>query len=232
VGLSPHLESGLLLDTWDQTPPLHTAYNPPYLPEITGSTALPGKQSRLYELEIPPEPPAGVGSPVEIQPLVPCSLSEDLLTLFSSCFTDEDEIPPADAEESAFLLRWISSWPLIAWTALRDAQPVGFMILGPDLAPQLKRARGGRNPIRQAWLRLANRFSVRQGRIYFAGVLPNWRRQGIGRRMLNQAVHTAQDNGWSKITIGPVQEDSDAARFLKGAGARPSQSYEIYRWEL
>jgi GNAT superfamily N-acetyltransferase len=117
-------------------------------------------------------------------------------------------------------------------TALKDTQPVGFVILGPDLAPQLKRAGGGRNPFKRAWLRLASQFSVRQGRIFYAGVLPRWRRQGIGRQLMIQAVITAQDKGWEKIIIGPVPENSEAAIFLNRAGARPCQSYQIYRWEV
>jgi GNAT superfamily N-acetyltransferase len=220
------------MDSWDQVAPLHTAYNPPYLPEIIGSTAIPVRQSRLYELEVPREPAGGVQSTVDIQPLIPSSLNGDLLRLFSGSLIDGADFPIVDTEEAAFLLRWISCWPVIAWTALADTQPVGFVILGPDLAPRLKRARGGRNPFKRAWLRLASRFRVRQGRIFFGGVPPRWRRQGIGRQLLNQAVITAQDKGWEKITIGPVQEDSETARFLYNTGARPCQSYQIYRWEL
>lgn len=56
IGLSPHLGSGLLQDCWGQLPPLHTPYNPPYVPEVVGSAMRPLDRARLYHLEVPTEP--------------------------------------------------------------------------------------------------------------------------------------------------------------------------------
>jgi ribosomal protein S18 acetylase RimI-like enzyme len=145
---------------------------------------------------------------------------------------DGEAWPAIDVEEASHLLDLISFWPLKAWIASIHSQPAGFVILGPDLGTQLKRARGGRNFFWRAWLLRAKRLPTRQGRIYFGGVLPHWRGQGIGRRLLRQAAGEAQKMGWERITLGPIPEDAPAAGFLQRAGARPCQSYQLFRWDL
>ena len=231
VGLSPYLESGLLQDHWDQVPPLYTAYNPPYLPEIARPLSEPLHSSRLFELALSPERTAAVQSGAQIDPLDPRRLGEDLLPLFAGSLSEGAADPPPDAEEASFLLRWISYWPIQAWLASIDAQPAGFIILGPDLAPLLKRARGGRNFFWRAWLRRAAGRPVRRGRILFGGVQPGSRGQGIGLQLFQHASNFARDQGWENITAGPVRQDSAAAGLLEHIGARPCQSYQIVRWE-
>ena len=50
TGLSPHLGSGLLQDHWNIIPPLHTPYNPPYLPEIAAAALRVRGSGRLFYL--------------------------------------------------------------------------------------------------------------------------------------------------------------------------------------
>ena len=50
TGLSPHLGSGLLQDHWNIIPPLHTPYNPPYLPEIAAAALRVRSSGRLFYL--------------------------------------------------------------------------------------------------------------------------------------------------------------------------------------
>jgi GNAT superfamily N-acetyltransferase len=233
TGLSPHLGTGLLQDYWQQLPPLHTAYNPPYLPEIANITLRPFARSQLYQLDIPAElPPPPPSGRVTLRPLEPVRLTTDLLPLLAAACPGWADFPLPDATEAEFLWDWVSCWPLLGWLAEVDGQPVGFVLLQPDLAPRLRRAGGGRNPLWRLWLAWASRRPTRQGRVLWAGVLPNWRGQGIGRQLLNQAVLTGRQQGWQSLTIGPLPSTGPGTKFVKQLGAEPRQTYLLYRREF
>lgn len=232
TGLSPHLGSGLLQDYWDRLPPLHTPYNPPYLPEVAHSVLHPLGHSRLYYLEIPPELPAPPPAPAELLPLDPARLATELRPLLvEACLSWVDFAPP-DAKEAAFLLSWLGHWPLHGWLAQRNEQPVGFILLQPDLVSRLRRGRGGRNPLWRLWLAWASRQPVRQGRVLFAAVLPPWQGQGIGRQLLYQAIYTAHQHGWRSLSIGPLPGTAPAGKFLEHHGGQPRQTYLLYQQDL
>jgi GNAT superfamily N-acetyltransferase len=232
TGLSPHLGTGLLQDYWDRLPPLHTPYDPPYMPEIAGIVLRPFARSQLYHLAVPPERPPAPPTPAKLRPLEPDRLAKDLLPLLVAACPTWADFPPPDAEEAAFLLRWVKHWPLHGWLAEVAEQPVGFILLQPDLASRLRLARGGRNPLWRVWLAWASRRPVRHGRVLFGAVLPDWRGQGIGRQVLHQALLTARQHGWQSLTFGPFPTVSPGAKFLKRNGAKAQQSYLLYQQEF
>jgi GNAT superfamily N-acetyltransferase len=232
TGLSPHLGAGLLEDCWDRTPPLHTAYDPPYVPEIVHSYLTPVSRSHLYHLEIPPEPAPVSAAPADLEPLAPERLATDLLPLLVAACPIQADFPPPDGDEAAFLLRRLARWPLYGWLAQVEGQPVGFVLLQPDLADRLKRAGGGRNPAWRLWLLTAAGRRTGQGRLLYGGVLPDWRGRGIGRQLLHQSQHTARDLGWRSLSAGPLPPTSAGARFLEKQGGRPEQTYGLYQRDL
>jgi GNAT superfamily N-acetyltransferase len=240
TGLSPYLEPGALEDHWNQLPPLHTAYNPPYLPEILHSLMGPLVSSRLYHLEIPdelheefheellPSPPG----PAELSLLEPARLVTDLLPLLATACSPWANFPSPDAEEAAFLMRWLGHWPLYGWLAQVGGEPVGFVLLGPDVAPLLRRSQGGRFPPWRLWLAWRSRKRLREGRLFYGGVSPEWQGQGIGGQLLHQTLVTGQHLGWERLSIGPVPDNAPAKAFLECLDAHPSQTYRIYQREL
>lgn len=232
TGLSPHIGSGLLQDYWDRLPPMYTPYNPPYLPEILGNVLHTRSRSQLYHLEIGLEPPPTPRTPAELFPLEPTRLATDLLSLLVAACPPWLDFAPPDVGEAAFLLRWLGKWPLLGWLAYSETKPVGFVLLQPDLAPQLRRAKGGRNPLWRLWLNWATRRPVRRGRVLFGAVLPQWREQGIGHQLLHQAMVTGYQQGWQSLSIGPLPSTSPAGKFLERYGAQPQQSYLLYQREL
>ena len=50
TGLSPHLQSGVLQDHFHVTPPLHTPYNPPYIPEVMHGALFPLRTRALFHV--------------------------------------------------------------------------------------------------------------------------------------------------------------------------------------
>ncbi len=234
TGLSPHLGSGLLQDYWSDVPPLHTPYNPPYMPEVVGHVLRPLARSQLYHLDVPPESPPTAATPAKLTPLDPSRLSSDLLPLFvTACPAwPRADFPPPDEAEAEFLLRQLGPWPLWGWLAELDDKPVGFVLLQPDLAPHLKQAGGGRRWWWRLWLAWAARRRTRQGRLLFMAVSPEQRRQGVGSQLLRQALALAREQGWQRLTSGPIPSVGPANKFLQHHGATPRQTYLLYQQDL
>lgn len=229
TGLSPHLGTGVLQDHWDQIPPWHTPYHPPYLAELLDGVLHPLERSRLYHLAVDaPLPP--VPAAAEIIPLEPARLATDLLPLLVAACEPHKHFPLPDASEAAFLLRWLDAGTLRGWLALVDGETAGFVLLQPDFADAMRRAGGGRRLWQRVWLALLENRAVRRGRLLYGAVLPPWRGRGIGRQLLYQALLTAQEQGWHTLTIGPLPERATAVSFLKRQGAHPHQSYRLYEW--
>lgn len=233
TGLSPYIGSGLLQDYWDTVPPLHTPYNPPYLPELVATTAWSARSSaRLYHLPVHTEALLDAPSPAQLTPLDPTRLAGDLLPLFAAALPNWLDFSPPDAVEAVFILRWLEPWPRWGWLAQVEDQPAGFILLQPDLAPWLRRANGGRNLLWRVWLRLAASRLVSRGRILFLEVLPKFRGRGIGRQLLRQGLAAAQQRGWQSVTIGPLPVTAPSHGFLEAVGAEARQTYQLYQRDL
>jgi len=230
AGLTPHLGSGILLDYFNLTPPLHTPYNPPYVPELIESVLTPVVTQRLFHIATPssPHPPQG---PAQIVHLAPADYEPALIPLIVDNHDQEGEFPAPDAQEAAFLLRWLATYPLTVFAARMDGRLVGYIALQPDLSAATARAQGGKNLFWRAWLAWRITRAASAGRLLLGGVLPEYRGQGIGRQLWQQALHAARTSGWDTLTAGPLAETHPAAQFLTAHGAVPRQSYAIYATE-
>ena len=233
VGLSPHLGSGILVDSWDARPPRHTPANPPYLPEAIERRLNVLQTGRLYHVAVTgqmEEEEAGV--PPAVRPFDVGRLAGDLLPLLVAATENPVAgFPPPDATEAAFLLRQIGP-SATGGLVERDGAPVGFVLLAPDDAGRLRAARGGRPLWGRAWLALSGRRPSRAGRLMFGAVVPQARGQGIGRQLWAWAVAEGRARGWATLTVGPVwlpqQGESAAAAFLARRGAVARQTYRLY----
>ncbi|MEZ4868918.1 MAG: GNAT family N-acetyltransferase [Caldilineaceae bacterium] len=237
IGPSPFLQSGVLQNFFHVTPPLHTAYNPPYLPDLCSTLMEPWLHTQLYVIDCAlnsrrtgeaSQQPTGL----EITPLKPARLAGDLLGLWQAACLELGSFPPLETAEATLLLKWLATWPLSGWVAERHGTPLGFVLLQPDLAPSVRRAWGGRNPLWHWWLQWRSRQRCRAGRVLYGAVLPQWRGQGIGHALWQQVLQMAQSQGWKSLTVGPLPADSSGAKFIIEHQGRPQQKYIIYSSEL
>lgn len=234
TGLSPHWASGVLQDHFHVTPPWLTPYNPPYVPEVVETSWQPAEQNRLYDAAVPDEPwlerdtwhPTATS--VELSTFGAARLAGDLLPLMVEATSLSGQFPPCDALEAEFILSQLASGPTLGWLAQAGSQPVGFIVLAPDLAGPLLRAKGGRNPLWRLWLAVRSRRPVTSGRVLLCAVAPAWRRQGIGRLLWRRALATANAEGWQTLTAGPIPDTTAGAHFLAACGAQPRQRYTVY----
>ena len=230
IGLSPALGVGALLDYFNLTPPLHTPYNAPYVPELLAQSLEPIHAQQLF-VATPPSHAQAAGGPATLVPATSTALSGPLLPLLqSACATAL--FPAPDAEEARFLADVIGQWPSTIWVAEMDGAPVGFVWLQGDYAPVLRRSHGGRNPLWRPWIAYQRTRPMRAGRLLLGGVLPAWRGQGIGRQLWHHALATSHAAGWETLTAGPVDVGSPGAAFLSAQGATPQQRYTLFAGEF
>lgn len=227
TGLSPHLGSGAQLEGWDRWPPLHAPNNPPYAPDILGYKLRPFLALRLYRAEVPAASP-GTDGPARLSPFDPTRLAGDLLPLLVAATENPAGFPPPDADEAAFLLRWLRPEPLTGLLAEVDGREAGFVLLGPDTAGSYRGTGGGRRAWQRGALALARRQPVGQGRLLFGAVLPAFRRRGIGGQLWRAALGLSAAAGWRSLAAGPVYEPSEGAAFLSAQGAAAAESYALY----
>lgn len=237
VGLSPHLGAGLLVDGWDEWPPLHTAANPPYAPELVEDRFRPLQDGRLYRATVPLRSPAALSGPAAVRPFDPARLAGDLLPLLVAATENPAAgFPPPDAAEAAFLWRQLAPLAPAGYVAEIDGAPVGFVLLGADAAGWSRATNGGRSVWRRglfaARTLLSSKERVGYGQIYFGAVLPEWRRQGIGAQLWRHALDVAGERGWESLTVGPVWRAkggaSPAEAFLEQRADATRQWYRLY----
>jgi GNAT superfamily N-acetyltransferase len=237
TGLSPHLGTGVLQDHFHQLPPLYTPYSPPYLPELLVEACRPLGRSQLYVATVEDHIEDHFGKPhvpgpAQLHPLEPARLATDLLPLFQEATPTWADFPPPDALEATFLLRWLDSGPLMGWVAEVDGKAVGFILLQPDLTGVMHRARGGRRLLWRPWLHWRKLRRVKAGRLLFGGVLANFRRQGIGHQLWQQALRTAVEMDWLTLSVGPIPSTAPANSFLDSVGVKAQRSYLLHRYEF
>jgi len=229
AGLVPAWGGGALTNHFDQTPPIHTPYNPPYLADLLATSMSVCQESVVLSLPVISPLPQSQG------PAVLTSLQLDELVgahwpLLQAALAPHAPTPSIERDEASLLLQWIATAPTLGWLAQVEGAPVGFVVVQPDLAPLLRRTGGGRLlPLRwfAAW---ARRRPVRRGRLLFGAVAPAWRRQGIGSQLLAQALHHAAGAGWTELACGPYAVATPAVSFLQRVGAYAKQRYALFEW--
>lgn len=242
VGLSPHLDSGALVDSWDAWPPQHTPNNPPYLPEMLERRGRVAHIGRLYELAVGEEDAGAVVGQMAVRGFDVARLAGELLPLLVAAVDDGGFAPP-DTAEADYLLRTIGP-RVLGGLAEIDGAPAGFVLLAADEAGRLRAARGGRPLWGRATLALAGGRPVGAGRLLFGGVLPAWRGRGVGSALWAWAIAQARSRGWRTLAVGPVwsprrvsrvpaaDPESAAAAFLRARGAVARQTYHLYEWSF
>lgn len=232
TGLSPHLATGVLQDHFHRWPPLHSPYNPPYLPEMMMEICRPLGRALLYEVEVSNVVNDEPKGPATLHPFDPARLAGDLLPLFQQTMPTWADFPLPDQWEAEFLLNWMGRWPLTGWLAEVDGEAVGFVLLQPDLATLLRQGGGGRSPWGRVWLAWRSRRPVKDGRLLFGGVAPSFRRQGIGRQLWQRALRHSTQSRWERLSIGPIPSTALANNFLEAQGVGPQRTYLLHRYEF
>ena len=228
TGLSPLLQSGVLKSHFADSPPLHTPYNPPYAAELFDSVLEEVAEARLFTADLSGAASLSPDAHIRCAQVPLQALDAPLKAFMASAIDASPFFPPPDEAEIDFVLEGLGEWSLELWVAYQEDAPVGYVLIQPDLGEAVRRAGGGRNPAWRAWLHWRKERPTDAGRVVLGGVLPAWRRQGIGRRLWQQALKRGHEQGWQRLTVGPVDIHSPAAAFLQEMNATPRQHYGLY----
>lgn len=229
VGVTPAWESGALANHFHVIPPLHTPYNPPYLPDLLAAVMTPMLETTMFDLPVRANEGLTPG-PAQLEPLHLAQLDGTFGPLVTAAL-----LPHADVHDMApgaieILCRWLGAWPATGWLARVDGEAVGFVLAQPDHAALMRSARGGRRLPLRLYRLWGRRRPVTRGRILLGAVTPAWQRRGIGEQLLRHLLHNARDAGWESVACGPFALDSAAARMMERFGAQPAQRYQLYEW--
>ena len=210
--LLPHLGSGALSSHWQLPPPADTPYHPPYVSEHLDALMSPVDTLSLFHFETGQENLTG-GATVEVQALG--FQHPDILPLLQTA--SSTTLAPPDTAEAQAILNWLEPYQPFGLSATLPGapeSPVGLALLYPN------ETRSGLRRIR-----------ARTGRL-LGGVLPDARRQGVGRTLLGAALAEARTRGWDSVSVGPVLQKGDAATFLEACGGVRQQGYTLYETKL
>lgn len=214
--LLPQLGGGALSSHWHLPPPADTPYGPPYVPEHLSTLMSPLDTLSLFHFETSRDVSGAV---VSLEALNLERLADDLLPLLQTAFS-APALPSPDAAEARAILRWLGPrrpFGFLAALSGTPDTPVGFALLYPDDAFR------HRLPPRKTY--------SRTGRLW-GGVLPAFRRQGVGRALLGAVLEAARARGWDSVSVGPVSRNGDADAFLQACGGVQRQGYTLYRTGL
>lgn len=233
IDVIPGWGDGALTNCFHLPPPLHTPYNPPYFADLLRGSMASFQQMVLLHLPVQTTAEAKDG-PAILRPAKLADLVGVLSPLLADALATHSSMAKPSAEAADLLVRWLAFHPTVGWVALIEDKPVGCIFVQPDLAPLLRRLSGGR-PL---WLRpllspagywpLARHWRSSRGRLLLGAVAPAWRRRGIGRQLLQRALHFAAEAGWRTLVCGPFADSAPAVICLQKAGARIEQRYELF----
>lgn len=228
TGPVPSWASGALINAFDALPPGQTPYNPPYLADLLRTSMTVCLESAL--LHVPVSDCLDAQGPALLAPLDLTTLDDDLLSLLDMALSPHCLAPGVASDELRLLLKWLAVSPLTGWQAQIDGVPVGLALVQPDLAPLMRRTRGGRTLPWRWYAAWAKHRPALRGRLLLGAVSPPWRRQGIGRQLLAQVLRHATVAGWRELVCGPYVTPSAAVEFFLRAGAVERQRYELFEW--
>lgn len=133
---------------------------------------------------------------MKIDTLITSDLSpfKELISVFQQVF----EMPNTDLPKDNHLSRLLSDDGFLVLVALEGEKVVGGLTL--YLLPQYY-----------------EEFPV--GYIYDVGVLPEYQRKGVGRKLLEKALQHSGEKGCREIFVQADKEDTHALEFYRSCGA-------------
>lgn len=121
------------------------------------------------------------------------SLFKELISVFKQVF----EMPNTDLPNDHHLKRLLSDDGFLAVVALEGEKVVGGLTL--YLLPQYYE-------------------EIPVGYIYDIGVLPEYQRKGVGRKLLEKALKYSREKGCREVFVQADKEDDHALEFYRSCG--------------
>lgn len=222
--MTPMQEMGILVDGFDQAPPLDLVYTPPYYPALLEAAGLRGVfTAATYRVPVAPVDPdrmlgerhrtwlaSGRLRIRHAQMRAYAKEMELFRELINDSMYDNQHFTPLTAAEMAFQVEpfKLVMDPKLCLIAELDGVPVAYIMCAPDFNPVLKRLNGSLN-LRGLWTFWRSRKLVRDAILIIAGAQRHLQNQGIARILLAELFRTLQQGGYDNLSITWVGEAND-----------------------
>ena len=248
VSFSVNHEVGLLLDAFDEPPPIRMTYNPPYYAALIEGYGLRKIQDLyayvMFESEEIPERLRGISDlALEDPRLVVRTVDardfknemERIKKIYAEAWSENwGAVPLTDEEFDRIVgeLRLIYDRHL-SFIAEYDGEPAGMSLVLPDMNQALKKAAGRMFPLgllRMLWYRR----KINSWRMPILGVRRDHRLRGIEVVLCCRTYDAAKaKRNYRKGELSWILESNMAANaVLKRLGARRSKTYRVYEKPL
>lgn len=137
----------------------------------------------------------------------------------------------ADVPTILRCIRGLAEYERLAHECVASEALLLESLFGPSPAAEVVLAFQGEAPAGFAlWFRSYSTFLARPG-LYLEDlfVLPEFRGQGLGRRLLAHLARTASERGYGRLEWAVLDWNADAVRFYESLGAIPMSDWTTYR---
>ncbi|GAB4534354.1 MAG: hypothetical protein Fur0020_00890 [Thermodesulfovibrionia bacterium] len=242
MNFSTNEECGLLIEGFDEPPMVMTTYNPPYYRAlIEGCGMRKAKDLFAYIIDVPDALPQKTYRVAEVARNrnikvrhVDMGSFKDELNIFKRIYNSAWQrnwgfIPMTDEEIEymAERLRQIII-PELALIAEYKDEPVGFMMLLPDINYVLKRLNGRLFPFgifKALWYSRR----IKDLRLLLLGIREGFRRRGVDALLFSEAFRYGKGKGYKRVEFSWVLEDNHPIQnIIRMVNGRLYKRFRIY----
>jgi GNAT superfamily N-acetyltransferase len=247
VNLTPHDETGILLEGFDSPPTIQSPYNPPYYRRLLEAAGYRVTHQYHAYTATPTDEPApairrlvqaaargvGVARGVRVRPMDMGRWVEEariLHRLYNGAFANVWGFVPAGWDE--FFQRATKFKPFAVPELIRiaelDGEPVGFGLTLPDVNEALLGVNGRLLPF--GWLRLLRTVPrIRTVRFFILAVLPEYRGRGIAPLIAYETQQAARRLGITRLDLSLVQSTNTPVQHVIDGFASPvAKSFGLF----
>jgi len=246
MNFSTNEECGLLIEGFDEPPMIMMPYNHPYYKDLLEGCGLKkAKDLFAYIIEIPRRLPEKIYRVSEVarkngllvRPIDMSRFHEELAVfkrIYNSAWQRNWGFVPMTDEEIEYMaerLRKIIIPELTLIAEYRD-EPVGFMMILPDVNYVLKRLNGRLLPfgmLKALWYSRR----IRDVRLLLLGIKEGFRRRGVDALLFTEAFKYGTRRGYRRVEFSWILEDNHPVQnLIKMVGGRLYKRYRIYEAKI
>lgn len=248
MNFSTNEECGFLMEGFREPPILMTPYNPPYYNELMEQYGMrKAKDLYAYTCDIPEELPKKIlrvawiaeKRGIRVRPIDIKKLELEMKIfreVYNSAWQENWGFIPITEEETKHFAERLKPIVLSGLTLIaeKNAEPVGFMGILPDLNFVLKKMRGKLNPFT---ILKAIYYSkkVKDLRLLLLGIKAEYRNKGVDALLFREGFKNIKKKyvQFKCVEFSWILEDNiPVQRLVEMIGARLYKKYRIYEKEL
>jgi GNAT superfamily N-acetyltransferase len=246
MNFSTNEECGLLIDGFDEPPMIMMPYNHPYYKTLLEGCGLrKAKDLFAYIIDIPERLPEKIYRVAEVarrnglraRPIDMGRFREELAAfkrIYNSAWQENWGFVPMTDEEIEYMAGRLKQIiiPELTLIAEHGDEPVGFMMILPDINYVLKRLNGRLFPFgifKALWYSRG----IRDVRLLLLGIKEGFRRRGVDALLFTEAFRHGSRRGYRRVEFSWILEDNyPVQNLIRMVDGRLYKRYRIYETDI